>query len=121
MSYIRVIPRDLFNEANLLKCYGQIYLNLEKLHVNAELVDDGSLENESHFRIYQDESSGGIFLLNVYLLVRGKRMRLERPMNSRKPYPLYLYESEESDAIAVFNDDGSFSAEMLAFLKGELA
>ncbi len=27
--YARVIPRDLFNEANLLKCFGNLYLRLE--------------------------------------------------------------------------------------------
>jgi len=31
MSYTRVIPRDLFNEANLLKCYGQIYIEVERM------------------------------------------------------------------------------------------
>ncbi len=29
MTYKRVIPRDLFNEANLLKCYGALWIALD--------------------------------------------------------------------------------------------
>lgn len=118
MSYNRVIPRDLFNEANLLKCHGQIYLNLERLNVQAELVDDGSLHNGSHFRVHQDDD-GNLELLNVYLLAHGRRWHVRRPLNARRPFPLYLQpaDDDDSDEIDVFNDDGSFTAEMLAFLK----
>lgn len=119
MSYNRVIPRDLFNEGNLLKCYGQIYLNLETMRVQAELVDDGSLDKGSPFRITQDDADGSIEILNVYLRVRGKRCRLARPLNARRAFPLYCYESETSDEIDVFNDDGSFTADMVQFLKGD--
>ena len=119
MSYIRVIPRDLFNEGNLLKCYGQIYINLERMRADAELVEDGSLENGQPFRIVQD-LDGNLTVLNVYLRVRGARMPLRRPLNARSPYPLYmLYQNADGDEdeLAVFEDDGKFSADMLEFLK----
>lgn len=118
--YLRVIPRDLFNEGNLLKCYGQIYLNLERLNVDAQLLDDGSLDDGSPFRITQD-LDGNLTVLNVYLRVRGTRMPLRRPLNARSPYPLYMgFERYgEEDELAVFNDDGTFSKEMLDFLKDE--
>ena len=114
MSYTRVIPRDLFNESNLLKCYGQIYIALETAGVpEAELIEE---DTEEGFHITQDDS-GGLTITNVRLVVRGKVQRLSRPLNSRRAYPLYL-ETDE-DEIEVFSDSGQFTPEMLAFLKGD--
>jgi hypothetical protein len=31
VSYFRVIPRDLFNEASLLKCYGRLAILLDDM------------------------------------------------------------------------------------------
>lgn len=120
MAYIRVIPRDLFNEANLLKCYGQIYLNLERVRADAELVEDDSLSSGKPFHITQDVD-GNLTITNVFLRVRGVRMPLRRPLNSREPWPLvmlYEHPAGDEDELPVFNGDGSFSDEMLAFLKG---
>lgn len=120
MAYIRVIPRDLFNEANLLKCYGQIYLNLERIRADAELVEDETLEAGAPFRVSQD-LDGNLTVLNVFLRVRGVRVPLRRPLNARAPYPLYMrYQNADGDEdeLPVFNDDGTFSDEMLKFLKG---
>lgn len=116
MSYIRVIPRDLFNEANLLKCYGQIYLNLEKLRCDADL-NEGWMHEGEPFHIEQD-LDGNLTILNVYLRVRGVRMPLRRPLNARSPYPLYMqYDNDgDEDEMPVFNDDGTFSDEMREFL-----
>ena len=40
MSYARVIPRDLFNEANLLKCLGKVALILMDRPSDAEFDED---------------------------------------------------------------------------------
>lgn len=114
MSYLRVIPRDLFNEANLLKCYGQIYLNLEKLG----LPDVGLEHDGSAFEIEQDPGDGSLTVANVPLNVRGEFFYPYRPINSRYPWPLYV-DPEAGAEIAMFNDDGSFSDDMIYFLKGE--
>lgn len=112
MSYARVIPRDFFNEANLLKCYGQIFICLETVDVpDVELVHDGE-----PFIVEQDLGSGGTTIANVMLKVRGEPCLLHRPLNSREPWPLYLTTDNE-DELAVFSDDGSFSPEMLDFLR----
>lgn len=111
MSYFRVIPRDLFNEANLLKCYGRIFINLETCGaVDATLEHDGEA-----FDVVQDED-GCLSIANVDFIIRGERQVLYRPLNSRAPWPLYLRTPAEEE-IAVFTDDGSFSAEMLAHLQ----
>lgn len=113
MSYPRVIPRDLFNEANLLKCYGQIYLNLEILNPeNVEFEHDGE-----PFDVQQDDS-GALTIANIELRVRGIPCYLRRPLNSRRPWPLYLTIADSPLEIDVFNEDGSFSDEMTAFLLG---
>jgi hypothetical protein len=113
MSYERVIPRDLFNEANLLKCYGRIEINLETAEAHdVELKHDGNA-----FDIQQDFGSGAIFVANLKLVVRGTVCRLHRPLNSREDWPLY-FTGENEEEISVFADDGAFSAEMFAFLKG---
>lgn len=111
-SYHKVIPRDLFNDANLLKCYGQIYINLVTMDVDAQLVGG----NEG-FRIEQNVD-GDTYLGDVHLIVRGDRVKLSRPLNSRKPYPLYLV-NEDWEEIEVFHDNGQFTEEMVAFLTGE--
>lgn len=116
MTYIREIPRDLFNEANLLKCYGQIWLNLEKLpRAPAALQKAGKSSDE--FVIVQDSSDGSTWILNVHLVVRGDRCTLRRPLNSREPWPLYLTIPGTETEIDVFNRDGSFSPDMREFLE----
>ena len=88
MSYIRVIPRDLFNEANLLKCYGQLYLLTEGLS-HVELVQDDAGPPE--FRIEQD-IDGGLYITNVELHVNDEVVDLIRPLNSRQPHALlFMY------------------------------
>jgi hypothetical protein len=105
--YKRVIPRDLFNEANLLKCYGQIYINLEYLNIpGVEIVSDGNA-----FDVVQDEGGGSLTIANVHLVINGNEQYLYRPLNSRQPWPLYLSQSDEE--ISVFNDDGSFTSDMI--------
>lgn len=112
MSYYRVIPRDLFNEGNLLKCYGQLYLNLEKMGLEGCLKHEGG-----PFLIEQNPWDGSISILNVHLFVRENQILLSRPLNSRDPYPLYA-DIDEDTTIPVFHDDGSFTEEMTRFLKG---
>jgi len=112
MTYDRVIPRDLFNEGNLLKCYGQLYLNLEKMGMEDCLKYTGG-----QFHVEQDQSDGSTYLLNVHLIVRGQLYPLRRPLNSRDPYPLYVHVSEDDDPIEVFTDNGTFTPEMVAWLK----
>lgn len=113
MSYRRVIPRDLFNEGNLLKCYGQLYLNLEKLRLEECLEHHADTDQ---FRIRQNEEDGSLTIQNVILVVRGRQVKLSRPLNARSPYPLWAI--VEDDELQVFNTDGTFTDEMREFLTG---
>ena len=115
----RVIPRDLFNDANLLKCYGQLYLELERLaYTHVELVNADEWIDTSAFDIGQT-CDGETYLLNVVLYVRGEPQHLYRPMNSRDNYPLYM--RTRDDDVSVFDEAGKLTQKFVAYLKGEIA
>lgn len=109
MNYMRVIPRDLFNEANLLKCWGQLWLALENRTDRVAIEHDGEA-----FDIVQDMGTGSITVQNLSLIVHGRRRAVFRPLNSREPWPLWVWADE--DDIRVFDDDGTLSADFLAFI-----
>lgn len=113
MSYIRVLPRDLFNEANLLKCYGQVVLLLERLNNGVALPD-----SVDEFEIVQSSDSGELYIDNLPLCVGERTYRLRRPLNARRAWPLYAQDIDDPDfePMPVFTDDGQFTPEMLALL-----
>lgn len=114
MAYIRIIPRDLFNEANLLKCYGQIYINLETSCTPHVVLEPEAVHEP--FDVVQDEDSGNLSIANVQLMVNGMAQRLYRPMNSRQPWPLYTL-NQAGDEISVFDDTGKFTQELLDYFE----
>jgi hypothetical protein len=114
MGYCRVVPRDLFNEAKLLKCLGALYIETEgwrELTVSNERMDD----NEG-FDIRQDPNTGNLFCTNVDVILRGEPLPCFAGMNSRLAYPLIAAFSED-DEVFVFNDDGTLSKEFLALVQ----
>jgi hypothetical protein len=114
-EYSRVIPRDLFNEANLLKCYGQLYLELERYHVDADLI---LIEPEQPFQVGQNPSDGSLSIINVIFTFRGQTIPLHRPLNSREAWPLYATLPGDRE-ISVFDSSGYLSAELYIFVKAE--
>lgn len=120
MSYIRVIPRDLFNEANLLKCYGRLYICLERDF--GELVHMGGEDGLERFDIVQRTDDGWTYIANIPLTVRGVSYRLVRPLNSREPWPLYAEEigNPDADPIEVFDADGELSQAFRYLLAGSI-
>lgn len=115
MSYLRVIPRDLFNEASLLKCYGKLFICLERIADHkAELIH---VSDRDYFQVNQDQSDGSLSLSNVSLRIDGAGHGLMRPLNSREEWPLHLITSDY-ETIPVFNEDGTLSAEFITLIKG---
>ena len=115
MSYVRVLPRDLFNEANLLKCLGQLWLLVDgkgpAAQFDVEAVEDG-------FWIQQDPNDGSIYVANLPFSMGGRRAHLSRPLNSREPWPLYISfpDHPEIDVTPVFDDQGKLSHEFTLLL-----
>lgn len=110
-NYIRVLPRDLFNEAGLLKCLGRLWILTDETREHAAKF---TTEDVNVFDIVQDEGSGAIYVRNVEFCVHGVAYLLTRPLNARSAWPLYLETAD--DAVSVFDDDGNLSADMRKFI-----
>lgn len=115
MSYERILPRDLFNDASLLKCMGQITL----------LIHDGKLDlkvNHRHsdkdFRITQDASDGATRVSNLTFDLRnGWTVQFRRPYNSRNLWPLHAYVADGVEEIKVFDDHGHLTPEFVTAIE----
>lgn len=108
--YHRVIPRDLFNEAKLLKCLGQLAL---LHHDNGLLQKCFTVELQypgTGFDVHQDESSGALFVSNLRVRLKdGTDLMLRTSYNSKDAYPLLAETNDET--VRVFNDLGMLSAD----------
>ena len=115
-NYTRVLPRDLFNEGNLVTNYGRLWILLEETSGhNAAIVQ----EDVPFFDIKQNEATGGIFIANLTFTIDGMAYRLERPLNSREKWPLMVVENDDDpdfEEVCIFDDDGNFTPEMLALI-----
>ncbi len=119
-SYKRVLPRDLFNEASLLKCLGRVSL----------LIEDGMapsgmrLEHtgQNGFEIDQSPGSGDLCCMNLMLITPdGRRSFLWRNHNSREEWPLFvgaMVDGEEEE-IEVFDTVGNFTSEFVVWVSGK--
>ena len=112
MSYQRVIPRDLFNEADLLKCLGKLYLMTE-YHTTVRILHSGHA-----FNIVQNSSDGSIYCGNICVIIGSRTYDHFRPLNSREPWPLWLRLRADPDAedFRAFDDQGNLSDEMKELL-----
>jgi len=91
MSYERVLPRDLFNEAKLLKCIGKIALLIENNTINGLLMDDSEVSNNG-FVVYQDQSDGSIFVSNLkFCDQQDNQVHFYTTLNSKNNWPLVMY------------------------------
>ncbi len=115
MSYLRVIPRDLFNEAKLLKCLGRLALILhDGVGVPRGLTIQHDDTETKGFQIEQDESTGALYCANLECTFRHRLIGLHAPYNSKDAYPLkFILGDEEGD---VFTVGGTLSSEFLKLL-----
>lgn len=113
MTYQRVIPRDLFNEANLLKCYGRLWILL-KSHIGHGVEFDIAGPTNVPFEVRQNNDDGSLRIANVELWIGEQYIELRRPLNSRESWPLYA--TADDDEIAVFTGEGNLTPEFQALL-----
>ncbi len=111
--YKRVMPRDAFNEGNLLKCLGRLFLLLDdRKDTQYTLVHEFI---DRPFCIVQDETSGDITCSNVYMMLYCAHYLFWRPINSREPWPLFI-ETMNDDVISVFDEHGDLTTEFKEFI-----
>ena len=112
MSYRRVIPRDLFNEAKLLKCLGRLCLQ-----VHEGQAGNLTFEHEGDsFDIDQNPDSGGLACINLRFYLDETIIYFESSYNSKDNYPLWWIGDDGCRYERVFNEDGSFTAEFASLI-----
>ena len=100
MTYKRVLPRDAFNEAKLLKCIGKITL----------LIEDGFWPDWIYhydgdgFNIVQNESDGSISVSNISFWYKKQSVTLKTGLNDKSNWPLIMVLGDEE--YFVFDEDG---------------
>lgn len=105
MSYQRVLPRDLFNEAKLLKCLGQVALAIHE--GRCRLRVEHLCDTEGFF-IAQDPNDGRLSCRNLVFTTRkGQVVTFQSVYNSKEPYPMYAI-FDDDEEVDVFKDDGTF-------------
>lgn len=111
-NYQRVIPRDLFNEASLLKCLGRFWIETERFQPRKVTIEhDGDA-----FDVTQNEDDGTTFVRNIAITINGVNYQAFRPLNSRGNWPLYL-RTEDGEETGVFQENGELTAELLALIQ----
>lgn len=105
-TYERVFPRDLFNEAKLLKCIGQVMLLAHNYNapIKFKLVSDLGYNG---FVIEQYESDGSLYVANHDFTVNGDTYHIYTPYNSKDNYPLKITAGDED--FDVLDMAGNFS------------
>jgi hypothetical protein len=115
MSYSRVLPRDLFNEADLLKCLGRLWIKLSETQGHDAKIAEEQVDG---FVVVQSEDDGSISVENLTFTVGAEQFRLWRPLNSRDAWPLWATKesNEDFEEVRVFDEDGELSQEMLSLV-----
>lgn len=108
-TYCRVIPRDFFNEAKLLKCLGQLAIKIHECDLPEGFIIDIE-ESGDPFDI-QLSDEGSLYVANYPTTVNGVRVRFKTTYNSKSPYPLFC-EVDYTD-YQVFEDNGEFCEEFI--------
>lgn len=116
-THDRVIPRDLFNDANILECLGRLALVIHTGTDDKRPTPEGlEIEHDGRpFDIVQDPADGELSVANVIVTNRGKPIPLATVYNSRGAYPLYA--TIDGETVKVFDDYGKFESEFLAALE----
>lgn len=120
MSYQRVLPKDLFNEAKLLKCLGKLVLLIEDQMI--EGISYSFSRQQEGFVVDQDPTNGEIFAQNVRFFIEDNEsvweFEVQTPFNSRENWPLTATFNQEK-IVNVFTDKGEIADEFLRALKHE--
>lgn len=110
--YARVLPRDLFNEAKLLKCLGLLALHVHEGQFPGFAVEMNDDEAEEGFKTALCDE--GLFVANLHITKHEAPVFFVSPYNSRAAFPLQ-FESAPFSFSEVFTDSGEYTPEFLEF------
>ncbi len=111
---IKVYPRDLFNDANLLKCVGQIAL----IELERGLPGNWELHIPTPYTINMSELDGSTNIQNMFIRNGRRDVLFSRPLNSREAWPLTAHHGDYEEC-EVFDDKGNFAKEFINLLEQE--
>ena len=111
-NYTRILPRDLFNEAKLLKCLGKITLDmhdqLEPVYPHLTIAHDSG-----PFQVHLLDD-GHLMVNNLHFRYRGAPILFKTAYNSKRNWPLLM--EADGEEYTVFKDDGSYDEDFINFL-----
>jgi hypothetical protein len=117
-KYQRVIPRDLFNEAKLLKCLGRLVICSEAQANNTVEVRYFD-HDDNGFSIQQDPADGTLYSNNISVYVNKARVHVFSNYNSKADWPLNAYVMRsgyamtDTELVPVFDDAGNLTVDFL--------
>lgn len=118
IHYMRVFPRDLFNEAKLLKCAGLLCLKILDYQAPKELSYNDDENDTSPLIGLSDD--GSLSMTNLNVMINGKRAVFITTYNSKSNYPFYMRiygkRYDEFEDIPVFTESGEFETEFLEYI-----
>lgn len=115
-TYRRAMPRDLFNEAKLLKCMGRLELQMLDYGIDGLNRYHNTMDNDG-FEIAQDPSDGSIYISNLkYSDNEGNEVTFKTALNSKENYPLIM-EYKDSE-YCPFNEQGEYQLSETLFTEG---
>jgi len=101
-SYKRVLPRDAFKDAKLLKCIGQLTLLIEN---KAACVEGLTFDYDGEaFDIQQDDSDGSTYVSNIQFFVNKKPVRMRGALNSRDAWPIVMQAQDTDEDYYVISE-----------------
>ena len=118
-NYKRVLPRDLFNEAKLLKCVGKIVLLIEDEMMPVTYHYDNTLTD--NFIVGQNQSDGSFFVKNISFFAAGKFFDVVVYQNKNEMWNAYAHFVDGPagscllEEIPLFTELGDLSEEFLEF------
>lgn len=106
-QYMRVLPRDLFNESKLLKCFGLLTVRIHDSMApqGLEFEHDGS-----PFEIALTDD-GSLTITNILLTLNGQSLLFKTTYNSKNNFPFFL--EHDYCEYLVFDEQGAFTEEFL--------
>ena len=112
MSYQRVLPRDLFNEAKLLKCMGRLLLLMHDEQTPCKMGYDVMYDEPFKIDLLDE---GSLTISNLQISMNGKLILFKTTYNSKAEYPLFA----QHDLVdyEVFDEQGEFTEEFIGLAK----
>lgn len=114
-QYGRVLPRDLFNEAKLLKCMGRLCLLIEDNMTPIDMtIDEYATDGEEGFKIGLADD-GALSIANLVITIKGAPYLFKTTYNSKDNFPFFV--EHNYCEYRVFDEKGDWDNEFINFIQ----